>query len=72
MPASWVFIGLFSLVILGVGIMAWLADIPADAYTPAQDRLLAVADWMVKACIGALLGYAGARAGSRPAGPTSS
>ena len=72
MPASWVFIGLFALVIAGFGAMAWLTVVPSDAYTPAHGRLLDIADWMIKACIGALLGFAGARAGSRPAGPPSS
>ena len=64
-PASWVFIGLFGLVIIGIGIMAWLADVPSDDFTPAQSSLLTVADWMVKASSGAILGFAGARAGSR-------
>ncbi len=72
MPASWVFIGLFGLVVIGIGIMAWLAEVPADSFTPAQDSLLTVADWMVKASVGAILGFAGARAGSRGADPASS
>ena len=65
MPASWVFIGLFALVVAGIGVMALLTVVPPDSYTPAQERLLDIADWMVKACIGALLGFAGARAGAR-------
>ena len=72
MPASWVFIGLFGLVIIGIGIMIGLADVPADSFTPAQDSLLNIADWMVKACVGAILGFAGARAGSRRSDPSSS
>ena len=66
------FIGLFGLVVIGIGIMAWLAEVPADSFTPAQDSLLTVADWMVKASVGAILGFAGARAGSRGADPASS
>jgi hypothetical protein len=69
-PASWVFIGLFALVV--IGIMAWLADVPSDNFNPAQRSLLTVADWMVKASIGAILGFAGARAGSSPSVPESS
>ena len=64
-PASWVFIGLFALVIIGIGIMAGLADVPADSFTSAQDSLLSVADWMVKASVGAILGFAGGRAAFR-------
>ncbi len=71
-PASWVFIGLFALVVIGIGIMAWLADVPADSFNPAQRSLLTVADWMVKASIGAILGFAGARAGSSHSVPESS
>ncbi len=72
MPASWVFIGLFGLVIIGIGIMAGLADVPADSFTPAQDSLLTVADWMVKASVGAILGFAGGRAASRHSDSSSS
>ena len=50
---------------LGVSILVWLAPVPADAYTPAQESLLAIADWMVKASVGALLGFAGGRAAAR-------
>lgn len=63
-PASWVFIGLFALVPIGIGVMAWLADVPADDFTPAQRSHLTAAAWMVKASCGAILGFAGARAGS--------
>jgi len=70
-PASWVFIGLFALVTVGIGVMAWLADVPADDFTPAQHNLLTIADWMVKASIGAILGFAGARVGSGPSSPES-
>ena len=51
--------------------MALLTVVPSDSYTPAQERLLDIADWMVKASVGALLGFAGARAGSRDADPPS-
>lgn len=71
-PASWVFFGLFTLVVAGIGLLIWLSDVPADDFTPAQSSLLAVADWMVKACVGAILGFAGARAGSRHSDPSAS
>ena len=71
-PASWVFFGLFTLVVVGIGLLIWLSDVPAGNLTPAQDSLLTVADWMVKASVGALVGFAGARAGSRHADPPSS
>ena len=58
-------------VVLGVSILVWLASVPADAYTPAQDRLLDIADWMIKGGIGALLGYAGGRAAARRTGSSS-
>ena len=57
---------LFGLVGLGVSLLVWLAPVPAVEMTPAQDRLINIADWMTKASIGALLGFAGGRlAGSR-------
>ena len=70
-PASWVFFGLFTLVVAGIGLLIWLSDVPADDFTPAQSSRLAVADWMVKACVGAILGFAGGRAESKRTGSSS-
>ncbi len=42
----------------GIGILIWLAPVSADLMTPAQDNLIAIADWMVKAALGAILGFA--------------
>ena len=61
----WAPAALFALAILGVSILMWLSPVPSEAYTPAQERLLDIADWMVKASVGALLGFAGGRAATR-------
>ena len=63
----------FSIVVLlvgfgvaGLSFLVWLAPVPAVEMTPAQDKLINIADWMTKSSIGALLGFAGGRlAGSR-------
>ena len=57
---------LLGFVVVGLSILVWLAPVSAVEMTPAQDRLIDIADWMTKASIGALLGFAGSRlAGSR-------
>lgn len=65
MFVPWAPPALFALAVLGVSILVWLSPVPSEAYTPAQERLLDIADWMVKASVGALLGFAGGRAASR-------
>ena len=50
---------LFSIVVLGGGVLVWLAPVSADSITPAQNNLIEIADWMVKASIGAILGLIG-------------
>ena len=55
---------LLSLIVGGIGVMMWLAPIPADELTPAQTNLISIGDWMVKASVGAILGVVG---GSRVA-----
>ena len=52
---------LAGLIILGGGVLVWLSPVPADLLTPAQKNLLEIADWMVKASIGAILGLIGGR-----------
>ena len=47
--------------VVGMSLLVWLAAVPAVEMTPAQDRLINIADWMTKASIGALLGFAGGR-----------
>lgn len=55
---------------MGMSTLIWLAPVPAGDITPAQDRLMNIADWMVKAAIGAILGYSGARLAVRSGGQT--
>ena len=50
---------LFGLVVIGVGILAFLAPVPADGMTPAQESLLVIGDGMVKVCMGGILGLGG-------------
>ena len=50
---------LIGLVIVGGGVLVWLSPVSADSITPAQDNLIEIADWMVKASIGAILGLIG-------------
>ena len=51
----------FGLIILGVGILAFLSEVPADQMTPGQETLLTVADGMIKLSVGAILGLGGSR-----------
>ena len=62
-----VLIVLFGLVVLGGGVLVWMAPVPAEEMTPARELLLNIADWMIKASVGALLGYAGSRLAVRKA-----
>ena len=68
----WAPAALLGLAVLGISVLVWLAPVPSEAYTPAQESLLDIADWMVKASVGALLGFAGGRAASRLAASSSS
>ena len=56
-----VLVVLFGLIILGGGVLVWMAPVPAEDMTPARELLLNVADWMIKASAGAILGFAGSR-----------
>ena len=56
-----VLIVLFGLVVLGGGVLVWMAPVPAEDMTPAREILLNIADWMIKASVGAILGFAGSR-----------
>ncbi len=57
---------------LGIGILVWLVPVAAADMTPAQESLLNIGDWIVKASIGAMLGFGGARLMSRGGGEESS
>ena len=52
---------LLGFVVVGLSILVWLAPVSAAEMTPAQDKLIDIADWMTKASIGALLGFAGSK-----------
>ena len=60
-----VLIVLVGLIILGGGVLVWMAPVPAEDMTPARDILLNVADWMIKSSVGAILGFAGSRLAAR-------
>ena len=57
----WIVIMLLSLMAIGLSVLIWLSSIPADAITPGQQNLMEIGDWMVKASLGAIFGFAGAR-----------
>ena len=50
---------LFALIILAGSALVWLAAVSGHQPTPAQNTLIALADWTVKAAVGALLGFVG-------------
>ena len=54
----WTVVLLFSLMAVGLSILIWLSPIPASEMTPGQQNLLNIGDWVVKASVGALLGFA--------------
>ena len=58
---GWTLVALFMIMIGGIGLLLFVASIPADQFNPAHDRLITIGDWMVKVSIGAILGLGGAR-----------
>ena len=56
---------LFTVALIGLGILSLLTPVSAADMTPAQDRLLNIGDWMLKTAIGLILGFAGGRLASR-------
>ena len=64
-PIKWVFFSLFAVALVGIGVMVWLAPITEGDMTPARARLLDAGDWMLKASIGLILGFAGGRLAAR-------
>ena len=52
---------LLALILVGGGVLVWMAPVPAEDMTPAREILINIADWMIKASVGALLGFAGSR-----------
>ena len=57
-PAILVIGVLFTLIIMGGGVLVWLSSVAEDHLTPAQNTLIITADWMIKACAGGILGFA--------------
>jgi Cu/Ag efflux pump CusA len=57
--AGLVIAALFALIVLAGSALVWLAVVSGHQPTPAQEALIALADWTVKAAVGALLGFAG-------------
>ena len=58
---GWTLVALLMIIIGGIGILLFVASVPADRFNPAHDSLIAIGDWMVKVSIGAILGLGGAR-----------
>ncbi len=50
---------LFALIIIGGGVLVWLAPVPADELTPTQQSLINIADGMIKVSLGAILATLG-------------
>ena len=51
----------FALIVMGGSALVWLAPVPAEEITPAQDNLIELADTVVKVGLGVLAGFFGAR-----------
>ena len=51
----------FALIVLGGGTLAWLAPVPAEQMTSAQDTLRELADTVAKIGLGVLIGFFAAR-----------
>ncbi len=57
----WILAALFAIMFVGIGILLYVASVPADRFNPAHDNLITIGDWMVKVSIGAILGLGGSR-----------
>lgn len=58
-PVFWVLFGLFTIFFTGIGLLIWIAPVPAEQLTPAQESLIVISDGLVKASGGAFVGFAG-------------
>ena len=56
LPAIIIF-ALLALIMLGGGAIVWQASVSSDTLTPAQIRLLDIAEWMLKGAFLSLLGF---------------
>ena len=50
---------MLGLIAMGGSVLVWLAPVPDDQLTKAQNNLIIIADWMIKASVGAILGLIG-------------
>ena len=57
-----------ALIVMSGSALAWMAAVSGSEPTPAQDTLITLADWTVKAAVGALLGFAGGAGLARRSG----
>jgi len=62
-PVFWVLFGLFTIFFTGIGLLIWIAPVPAEQLTPAQENLIAISDGLVKASDGLVKASAGAFVG---------
>ena len=56
---------LLFLILLGGGVLVWLAPVPDETLTRAQSNLIEISDWIVKSSFGAIMGYTGGRLATR-------
>ena len=49
---GWTLVALLMIMIGGIGILLFVASVPADRFNPAHDSLIAIGDWMVKVSMG--------------------
>ena len=57
----WTLAALFAIMLVGIGILLYVASFPPERFNAAHDTLITIGDWMVKVSIGAILGLGGAR-----------
>ena len=50
---------LLALIIVSGGVLVWLSIVADGELNRPQEVLLSTADWMIKACAGAVVGFAG-------------
>lgn len=59
LPGTLVYLGLFGILVIGIGLTIWLGPLKDEELTPAYMNLLEFSDWMMKSSLGAILGFAG-------------
>ena len=66
--AGMVLLALLIIFLLGGVVLVWLAPVPADRLTPAQDDLIELTHGLMLLSLGAILGILGFVGGRRAAG----